>query len=116
MIQLTTKLPDFSIAEEKVTDLGAGLYKLEVYVENKGYLPYPIAMGERNSQPAPVVAVLGGDVEILEGTIRVPVGNVGGNQVKKLSWIIKTDKKTDISLNIESVVFGTDVKQIKIGG
>lgn len=116
LLQLSKKLPDIGIKDSKVTPLGDGIYKLEVYVENKGFLPYPIAMGQRNNQPAPVVVVLDGDFDTLEGIKRTPLGNIGGNQLKKLSWIVKSDKKPTITAKIESVVFGTDMKQIKIGG
>ena len=116
LLQLSKKLPDIDIKDSKVKALGDGIYKLEIYVENKGYLPYPIAMGQRNSQPAPVVVTLAGDFDKLEGIKRTPLGNIGGNQVKKLSWLIKTDKKPTITATVESVVFGNDVKQIKIGG
>lgn len=116
LLQLSKKLPEISVADQKITDLGAGVFRLEVFVENKGYLAYPIAMGERNKQPAPVVLVLDGDVEILEGLKRTPLGTIGGNQVKKLEWLVKTDKKPTISVKLESAVFGPVVKQIKIGG
>jgi len=116
LLQLSKKLPNISLVEGKVTERGADVYKLEIYVENKGYLPYPIAMGQRNNQPAPVVVILEGDFEVLEGIKRTPLGNIGGNQVKKLTWLIKAEAKTSISAKIESAVFGSDVKQIKIGG
>ncbi len=116
LLQLTKKLPAISVADQKITDLGAGVYRVEIYIENKGYLPYPIAMGERNKQPAPVVVVLDGNLEILEGLKRTPLGTIGGNQVKKLEWLIKAGKKETISVKIESVVFGTEVKSVKIGG
>lgn len=116
LLKLSEKIPSFSIAGQKLTDLGGGIYKLELFIENRGYLPYPTAMGQRNSQPAPVVVLLEGDVELLEGIKRTPLGNIGGNQVKKLTWLIQTDKKPTISAKIESAVFGSVVKQIKIGG
>ena len=116
LLQLSSKLPDISIAGEKITDLGGNVFKLELYIENKGYLPYPIAMGQRNSQPAPIVIVLDGEFQVLEGYKRTPLGGIGGNQVKKLTWIIQADKKQDIKAKIESVVFGSKEKQIKIGG
>jgi hypothetical protein len=116
LLQLSKKLPDISVAGEKVTDLGGGVYKLELFVENKGYLPYPIAMGQRNSEPRPVVVTLEGEMEILEGLKRTPLGSIGGNQVKKMTWLLKTDKKQVISAKVESAVFGTEVKPIKIGG
>ncbi len=116
LLQLSKKIPSISIADQKVTDLGAGVYKLELFIENSGFLPYPIEMGQRNSQPAPVVVLLEGDVELLEGIKRTPLGNIGGNQIKKLTWLLKTEKKPTISAKIESAVLGSDVKQIKIGG
>jgi len=116
LLQLSNKLPAIAIADQKVTDKGAGVYKLEIFVENKGFLPYPTAMGERNKQPAPVVVVLEGEVDFLEGLKRTPLGRIGGNQVKKLSWLIKAEKKPTISVKLESTVFGSEVKQIKIGG
>jgi hypothetical protein len=116
LLKLTKKLPKISFSEEKITDLGAGVYKLDLFIENNGVLSCPIAMGQRNSQPAPVVILLEGNVEFLEGKERRPLGSIGGNQVKKLTWLIKTDKPETVTATIESTVFKTDVKQIKIGG
>ena len=116
LLQLSKNMPKISLADQKVTDLGAGVFRLELYIENKGTLSYPIAMGERNKQPAPVVVVLEGEVEFLEGLKRTPLGTIGGNQVKKLTWLVKTDNKPTISVKIESTVFGPVMKQIKIGG
>lgn len=116
LLQLTKKLPEISFAKEELTDLGSGVYKLELFIENNGTLSYPIAMGQRNSQPAPVILVLEGDFEFLEGTSRTPIGSIGGNQVRKFTWLVRANKKTAISAKIESAVFGEKVKQIKIGG
>jgi hypothetical protein len=116
LLQLSKKLPDILIADEKITDLGGGIYRLELYIENKGYLPYPIAMGQRNSQPAPVVVILDGEINFLEGIKRTPLVSIGGNSVKKLTWIIQASNKPEITAKIESTIFGTTEKQIKIGG
>src|SRR6056297_2254447 len=115
LLQLSKKLPEISFSQEKITGLGAGVYKLELFIENNGELSYPIAMGQRNSQPAPVVILLEGDVEFLEGKTRRPLGSIGSNQVKKLTWLIKTGKAETVTAKIESAVFKTEVKQINIG-
>ena len=115
LLKLSDQLPKFAIESEKVTDMGAGIYKLEIYVANNGALPYPIAMGERNSQPAPVIVTLAGNLELLEGKTRTPVGPLGANQVKKYTWLLKAKKGT-VTATIESAVFTDAVKQIKIGG
>ena len=115
LLQLTKKMPQLAIGNKKVTRLGENIYKIEIYIENNGYLPYPIAMGQRNTQPAPVIIVLDGEMQILEGTKRIPLGAIGGNSVKKLTWLIQTDKK-EFNVKMESAVFGPAEKQIKIGG
>ena len=115
LLQLTNKMPQIGIASEKITDMGGNVYKVELYIENKGYLPYPIAMGQRNNEPAPVIVILDGEMQLLEGVKRTPLGAIGGNSVKKLTWLIQTDKK-EFNVKIESAVFGPAEKQIKIGG
>jgi hypothetical protein len=55
-------------------------------------------------------------MEFLEGYKRTPLGDIGANQVKKLTYTIKTDKKSVLKAHIESILFGAEVKQIKIGG
>jgi hypothetical protein len=117
LLNLSTKLPDLSLMKEVVTDLGAGVYRLELFVENKGVLPYPTAMGSRNKQPAPAIVILEGEnLEFLEGYKRTSISDIGGNQVKKLTWTVKARKNTVVKARIESPIFGAEVKQIKIGG
>ena len=115
LLQLTKKMPQIAVSGEKITGMGGNVYKVELYIENKGYLPYPIAMGQRNNEPAPVIVILDGEMQILEGIKRTPLGGIGGNSVKKLTWLIQTDKK-EFNVKIESAVFGPAEKQIKIGG
>lgn len=117
LVKLAGNLPKFKFLDEKITELGTGIYKLELFIENQGYLPYPIAMGKRNSQPAPVIVSLSADnIEILEGKKRMPITGIGGKQVSKLTWIIKVKAKENLTLKLESKSVGSDVKQIKIGG
>ena len=54
-------------------------------------------------------------IKSLIGLIHFSQGDIGGNQVKKLTWTIKTDKKA-LKAHIESPLFDATVKQIKIGG
>ena len=116
LLQLSKKLAQFSIEKEEFTELGDGVYKLELYIKNKGKLAYPIAMGKRNNQPAPIIIILDGDIQFLQGIKRTPLGSLNGNQIKKLTWIIQAKKNQDIAVKIESAVFTDVVKQIKIGG
>ncbi len=116
LLQLTRQMPKIAVESEKITDLGAGIYKLEIVVANNGKLPYPIAMGVRNSQPAPVVLILTGEIELLEGKKRTPIGPIGANQLKKFTWLVKADRNQKITASLESAVFTDVVKQFNIGG
>lgn len=117
LLKLSSQIPDIRMLPEKITPLGAGIYRVELFFENKGVLSYPTAMGTRNRQPAPVVLQMETKgVEFLEGFARTPLGDIGGNQVKKLTWLIKADKKAMISVKVESPAFSIPAKQINIGG
>ena len=35
LLKLTEKMPSVSIASEKITDLGGGVYRLELFIENR---------------------------------------------------------------------------------
>ncbi|MCY1723353.1 M14 family metallopeptidase [Prolixibacteraceae bacterium Z1-6] len=117
LLQLSNKLPDITIEDYKITQKGSGIYTLELFVANNGELGYPISIGQRNNQPAPVIIVLNGDVELLQGKNRTPLGSVGAHQIRKLTWLIKTTPAPpNVTVKIESVVFKNEVKQINIGG
>lgn len=116
LLELSTKRPQLSIADKKITKLGEDVYKLELFIENKGEIAYPIEMGVRNSHPAPVIIVLEGNFKILKGKSREPLGTIGGNQLKKLSWIIKGEKHFSVDIKLESTVFTNVVESFNLGG
>jgi len=116
LLQLSQQLPRLAIHSEKVTPLGDHLFRLEIFVENRGNLPWPIAMGTRNRQPAPVILLLEGEkFQILEGYKRAPLEQIGSNQVKKLSWVIKTEGKTTLKARIDTPLADASVREIPLG-
>jgi len=113
---LSQKIPDIVIAEEKITALGAGVYRLEIFVENKGLIPYPTDMGQRNQQPAPIVLIVEGkDVKLLEGLSRTPIHHLAGNQVRKFTWLVQTEKQASVTARLESPVIRNQSRQISPG-
>jgi hypothetical protein len=113
---LSKKIHNIEIVEEKITSLGAGIYRVELFVENKGEFSFPTDMGQRNQQPAPVVLILeGNDIQLFEGLRRTPVHAIGANQVRKLTWMVKTSKPGDITAKLESPVIRNQVRKINIG-
>ena len=110
---LTEKLPRLLIREYKLKDLGAGVYSLDIWVENTNYLPFPTAMGKRNNQPAPAVLLLESEnLEILQGLRRTPVRSVEGLQTIKLSWVVRLTKGKSVLARLESKTAGFDNKEI----
>jgi hypothetical protein len=117
ILHLAGELPDLHILDTRVTDLGSGTYQLEVWIENRSLIPFPTYMGKRNRQPAPAVLVLEGEpVELISGTLRTPVRSVEGSSRVKLDWVIHTDKRAKINLNLTSRNAGSDQLTINLGG
>lgn len=108
-------LPDIVFAEEKVTALGGGLYKVDLFIDNKGALPYPTSMGQRNEQPSPLVLIIeGNDIEILEGLKRTSIDHIGSNQVHKQSFLIKTGKSSGMNVSLTGPAIRNQSRQIKL--
>ena len=115
--ELVKRLPRLAIAEVKTTEKGGGVYQLEAWVTNEGYLSFPIAMGKRNKVPAPAILTLEGDgIEILSGKKRTPVGEVGGMKSVKYVWLVRSPKKGTLTLRLESKQAGNDSETTNIGG
>ena len=114
---LTGRLPDLKLTEIKVTEKGGGVYQVDLWVTNKGYLPFPTAMGKRNQAPFPAVIVMGGDdYELLSGKKRTTLNTIGGFQSEKYTWLLVAKKKSSLTITLESKQAGKDSKQIIIGG
>ncbi len=115
--ELVKKLPSLKIGDVTVSSKGGGLYQVEAWVTNEGYLPFTIAMGRRNRIPPPAIVTLEGDgYEILSGKRRTPIENVGGVSSVRLVWLIHSTKKNSLTLRLETKQAGNDSKRITIGG
>jgi hypothetical protein len=117
VFELVKRLPSLQFSDTKLTEKGGGVYQLEAWVTNEGYLPFPTAMGKRNKIPAPAVITLSGEgIEILSGKKRTPVTEMGGKKSERYIWLVRAPKKGAMTLQLESKQAGTDSKQINIGG
>ncbi|MFO7622460.1 MAG: M14 family zinc carboxypeptidase [Bacteroidales bacterium] len=117
IFELVKKLPKLHIMEAKAIEKGSGVFQIEVWIENNGYLPFPTEMGKRNKIPAPAVITLEGTgIEFLSGLKRTPLHDLAGNKSVKLTWLVKADKRSTLIINLMSKQAGSDSKQINIGG
>mgnify|MGYP006282503719 CR=1 FL=1 len=116
IFELVKKMPSLKISDVEITDKGAGVYAVELWLENTGFLPFRTAMGKKNRNPAPAVLTLSGnDIEFLSGRERTPVNELDGKTAVKYSWLIKTVKGNNLSAVLRSETAGHDSKKIKLG-
>ncbi len=116
IFSLADSLARLRIGVTKMTPQGAGVYRLEAWITNEGYLPFPTAMGKKNKHIPPAVVQVKGPVQFLEGRDWTPVQSVAGKQAVKLTWLLHADRPAEITLQLTSPNAGNDRKTIKVGG
>lgn len=104
--QLTAMLPKLSIGKVEVTEVSDGVYRVDTWVENRGFLPYPTHQGQRSQRPVPAVLTLGGKgVTFLEGRPRNVLGLLeGSGGSEKATWLVGGTKGTKVSLELKSAI------------
>lgn len=117
VFELAGQLAKIEIDSTKVEALGGGLYRLKVWVKNNGYLPYPTAMGQRNTRILPIIVTLEGeDFKIIEGKKRTLIQTIPGLKAQEVSWIVLCDKKVNIKVNTQTNIAWNDSQTITVGG
>jgi hypothetical protein len=117
VFEIAGKMARIQIGKTEVKPLGSGVYRVNVWVENTGYLPYPTAMGQRNSRITPVVVTLeGGNFSILEGKPRMLIQSIAGLKAAKVSWIIRSDRAQNLTAKATTRIAGEDSKTVTLGG
>lgn len=116
ILTVASKIPKLQIMKTSSETKGAGIYEVSVWVENERYLPFPTAMGVKNQTPRPAVLTLEGDIELLSGKIRTPISSIGGLEVKKYTWMLRSTGSNEIKINIESAHAWGDSSALDLGG
>lgn len=113
VFEIAKKLPKLSILKTEVEMVSADIFKLNVWIQNENYLPFPTAMGIRNSRPAPAILLIdGNDLAFVNGKVRTAINKVDSYKSVKLSYLIQAKKGTEISLKLESKFAGNDKAKI----
>jgi len=117
ILKLKDKLPIIKIRKTMVKNLGAGVYEVKAWVENRGIIPYPTAMGRRNRRITPlIISISGKNIKILEGTKRMSVKGINGLQTKMVKWLIYSENPTMIKIKSFTRIAGSDYKTVQLGG
>jgi hypothetical protein len=117
ILKLAEELPDLHIYEINTTSRGHGIYQLDIWIENRAFIPFPTDMGSRNKQPSPAILSLEGElVEFISGYKRTPIGHVAGKSKVKTTLLIHMEKPGTLTLKLSSKTAGHDLLTVKIGG
>ena len=115
VFRLSEKLAHLKLKDVKVEKLGGGVYRVDVFVENRGELPFTTAMGKRNKQPVPAqIDISGADLQFLEGHKHEAIQSVDALSVVKKSYLLQSDKAKNITIKLSSKQAWGDVKNVEL--
>lgn len=109
-------LPVLKIKETKVTKEADGVFKLEIWSANEGFLPYPTNHGKRTMRPAPAVVEIKGKVTFLDGHARKPISLLDGYGVTKSIWLISASEGQKLTITLGAPSAGSDSVEILLKG
>ncbi len=115
--EIAAKMARIKIGKTEVKSLGGGIYAVEAWIENAGYLPYPTAMGRRNNRILPVIVTLEGkDFAVIEGKKRSLVPTLDGYGAQSVRWILQAEKPVSIEVKAATKIAWGDAKTVNLGG
>jgi len=114
--ELSGMLARIEIAKVEVSPRGAGVWKLEAWVENRGFFPYPTHQGERCRRPPPVAVTLEGGA-LLEGKQRKVLKLLpGSGGAGKAAWVLRAKAGSRVTVSAQGFAAGGDRKVVTLKG
>lgn len=114
-LDLMSRVAEIQIQEIKADRLTEGVYEINVFLTNPGWLPTSTAQGRRamTSWPIRVKLNLNKDQELFSGQ---PVAIIpflhGSGEVKKVTWVIRAKKGSPVSVEAFSPKLGKVTRSI----
>jgi hypothetical protein len=110
--------PRIALDKIEITPKSDGVWKVDAWVANNGFLPYPTYQGKRCQRPTPAVATISGDnVTVLEGRPRTVLGIIDGSGgVQKVSWLVQGGGDQKVTIKASSFSAGTDSRTVTLKG
>jgi hypothetical protein len=114
--QLAGLLPDVGIADVKVERRSAGVWKVEAWIANNGFLPFPTHQGKRCQRPTgAIVTLAGSSVEFLEGKKRTMLQLLAGSGgTEKVSWLLKVPSGERVTVEAMTFSAGGETRTITL--
>jgi hypothetical protein len=116
--QLAGLLPKIAIEKVEVDNKSPGVWKIEAWIANSGFLPYPTHQGQRCQRPTPAFVTLRGNaLTFLEGKERTTVGLLeGSGGTAKVAYLVQAAAGTDLTLEVQSPSAGGEQRTITLTG
>lgn len=114
--ELAAFLPKIRVDKITIKKQNSDIWRVDAWIKNIGFLPYPTHQGKRCQRPSPVVIkLLSKKMTILEGKERIPIGLLSGtNGFEKLTWLIQAPAGSKITVDAQSFSAGTDTKTVTL--
>jgi len=107
-------MPKINIADIQSTKLSDGVHRVEFFIANTGNLATSTELGKHLRWIPKIRVNMDESVELLSGKKFFVLDKIEGNGgVKKLSWLIKTNKKS-IEIKVHSPIFGDITKEVTL--
>jgi len=115
---LAGMLPKLTIQEAKVESKGPGVWRVDTWFANTGFLPYPTHQGVRCQRPTPAIVTIDGNgMKLLEGkarsSIRVLDGSGGSS---KVTWLVQAPAGQQVTVKIDSRSAGSASRTLTLTG
>ncbi|UCF04207.1 MAG: hypothetical protein JSV33_09660 [bacterium] len=116
--KLAAMLPRIAVERVEVERVAAGVWRVDAWVGNKGFFPYPTYQGERCKRPTPVaVTIEGKGIEVMEGRKRLVTGLLeGSGGSHKVSWLVRGDEGVTVKISAQSFGAGSDERAVSLKG
>ncbi|MEE9443153.1 MAG: M14 family zinc carboxypeptidase [candidate division Zixibacteria bacterium] len=116
--KLASMTPSIKIEKVDIEKLSSEVWKVEAWVVNNGFLPYPTYQGKRCGRPIPVVVTINNkDIELLQGKARTGLDIMAGSGgYEKVRWVIKAPGGKSIALKASGPSLGEDSRSITLKG
>lgn len=116
-LKFLRKLPTLEIAEVKVKPLANQLFKLEIFLTNKGWLPTSTAQGRRarTAWPIRVELKLTADQKVFSGRKVTTVAYLeGSGAMKKVEWVVAGKRGSQLEVVAWTPRLGKVTKKITL--
>jgi hypothetical protein len=116
--ELAALVPAVRIAKLEAKRTSGSVWKVDAWIKNEGFLPFPTRQGMRCGRPTPAAVTIAGEgLVLIEGRERVVLGQLeGSGGVRKVSWMIHVGAGTEITVETTSFSAGHDSRTVTLKG